>query len=287
MKQLNYQLLQLTQKNRDGSYSTQNARSRILALCAKELHELGYRRMTVHGLKMKHVDALVKHWIGRELTSGTIKNRMSHLRWWADKIGKPGVVRNDNEAYGIVRRQYVTNEDKSKTLGSKLDSVTNEHVKMSLLLQQAFGLRREESIKFQPQYADRGDKLVLKDTWTKGGKAREIAIRNEEQKEVLCQAHKLAGKGSLIPTNLNFIKQLKIYENAVSKAGYSKMHGLRHSYAQQRYEELTGWKCPVRGGARRQDLHGEKLEQDIDARMLISKELGHERLDVVSVYLGS
>lgn len=287
MRALNYELLQLTKKNRDGSFSTQNARSRILALCANELHELGYRRLSSQGLKGKHVDALVKHWTGRELSSGTIKNRMSHIRWWADKIGKPGVVRNDNEAYGIVQRQYVTNVDKSRKLDDKLDRVRDDHVRMSLRLQQAFGLRREESIKFQPQFADRGDKLVLKETWTKGGKEREIPIRSDEQRVVLKAAHALAGRGSLIPSNKNFVQQLRLYEDAVSKAGYSKMHGLRHGYAQQRYEELTGWKCPVQGGLRRHELVGPMVEQDIDARMIISKELGHERLDVVSVYLGS
>ena len=45
---------------------------------------------------------------------------------------------------------------------------------MSLQLQAAFGLRRGESIKIRPAWADRGDTLVLKDTWTKGGRAREI-----------------------------------------------------------------------------------------------------------------
>ena len=38
---------------------------------------------------------------------------------------------------------------------------------MSLELQQAFGLRREEAIKFIPSFADRGDHLVLKASWTK------------------------------------------------------------------------------------------------------------------------
>jgi hypothetical protein len=33
---------------------------------------------------------------------------------------------------------------------------------MSLELQRAFGLRREEAIKLNPSYADRGDRLALK-----------------------------------------------------------------------------------------------------------------------------
>jgi hypothetical protein len=109
---------------------------------------------------------------------------------------------------------------------------------MSLELQQAFGLRREEAIKFIPSYADRGDHLVLKDTWTKGGKAREIPLRTAEQREVLDRAHHLAGRGSLIPATRTYIQQLRVYEGHTARAGLSKLHGLRHAYAQQRYLDL-------------------------------------------------
>ena len=287
MRPLNYQLRQLAHANRDGSYATQTARGRILAQCANELHQLGYRRLSVSGLKTKHIDALVAHWMQRELSPGTIKNRMSHMRWWASKVGKPGVIQRDNEAYGIVKRQYVTNIDRAKTLDKRLDNVRDQYVVMSLKLQAAFGLRREESIKFAPNFADKGDKIVLKETWTKGGKAREIVIRNDAQRAVLDDAHALAGRGSLIPSNKNYVAQLRVYENATSKAGFSKLHGLRHGYAQQRYVELTGWKCPIQGGPARRSLTGLMRDKDTDARQLISRELGHERLDVVAVYVGS
>jgi len=49
------------------------------------------------------------------------------------------------------------------------------------------------TIKFIPSYADQGDRLTLKPSWTKGGKARTIPIRTPEQREVLDRAHKLAG----------------------------------------------------------------------------------------------
>jgi len=181
MRQLNYELYQLTQKNRDGSYATRNARSRILSQAATNLHELGYRRLGVRGLKAKHVEALLGHWQGRELSTGTIKNRMAHLRWWAEKVGKPGVLQKDNEAYGIMRREYVTNINKSRDLDGRLERLRDEYVRMSVRLQAAFGLRREEAIKFNPEYADRGDKIVLKDTWTKGGKAREVCRQSAKE----------------------------------------------------------------------------------------------------------
>jgi len=42
---------------------------------------MGYRRMSTHSLKPKHVDALVKRWLLENMTAGTIKNRMNCLRW--------------------------------------------------------------------------------------------------------------------------------------------------------------------------------------------------------------
>jgi len=66
-----------------------------------------------------------------------------------------------------------------------LEKVRDQHVRMSLELQQAFGLRREEAIKFQPSFADRGDHIVLKESWTKGGKSRVIPVRNEAQRAVV------------------------------------------------------------------------------------------------------
>jgi Integrase len=65
-------------------------------------------------------------------------------------------------------------------------------------MQQAFGLRREESMKFQPRYADRGNCIVLKGSWTKGGRPRTVPITTPEQRTVLEHAHRLVGAGSLI-----------------------------------------------------------------------------------------
>ena len=64
------------------------------------------------------------------------------------------------------------------------------------------------------------------------------------------------------------------------------MDGLRHAYAQARYEELTGWKCPATGGPDRKILTQEQRELDREARLIISRELGHEREQVTVAYLG-
>jgi integrase len=254
---------------------------------ANELHKLGYRGMNSHSLKPKHVEALVWRWLENEVAAGTIKNRMAAFRWWARKVNRQNVVARSNDHYGIPNRIFVTNTNKAKSI-SKVDlaNVRDEHVRMSLELQQAFGLRREEAIKFIPSYADQGDHLILKPSWTKGGKARSLPIRTPQQREVLDRTRHLAGKGSLIPSSRNYVQQLRIYEGNTLRAGLSKMHGLRHAYAQRRYEELTGWQSPAAGGPSSKSLTQEQREQDHEARLIISRELGHEREQVTAVYLG-
>lgn len=287
MRGLNHQLKQLCRHNREGSFGTQVQRERALTLLANQLHELGYRGMRAHSLKPKHVEALVDHWLKADVATGTIKNRMSALRWWARKVNKQNVVARSNDHYGIPNRQFVTDGSKAKSVtGEQLATVRDDYVRMSLELQQAFGLRREEAIKFIPGYADRGDHLVLKSSWTKGGKARVIPIWTEEQRLLLNRAHRLAGKGSLVPSQRNYVQQLRIYEGHTLRAGLSKLHGLRHAYAQRRYEELTGWKSPAAGGPDSRSLTREQKARDFEARLTISRELGHEREQITVVYLG-
>jgi hypothetical protein len=284
---LNYQLKQLCRYNREGSFGTQARRERELTLMANQLHELGYRGMNSHSLKPKHVEALVKHWLSANVAVGTVKNRMAAFRWWARKVDRQNVVARSNDHYGIPHRQFVTDGSKAKSVSTTdLDKVRDSYVRLSLELQQAFGLRREEAIKLMPGYADRGDHLVLKPTWTKGGRARTVPIRTDEEREVLNRAHQLAGKGSLIPANRNYRQQLRVYEGHTIRAGLSRLHGLRHAYAQRRYEELTGWKCPAVGGPSSRSLMPQQRELDQEARLTISRELGHDRTGILKTYIG-
>ncbi len=287
MRDLNYQLKQLCHRNRDGSYATQAKRMHHLMLIANQLDALGFRGMNARSLKPKHVEVLVKDWMAQALSVGTIKNRMAVLRWWAQKVDKQNVVARSNDHYGIPDRQFVTNASKAKSVGAPdLEKIRDPYVRMSLELQQAFGLRREEAIKFNPGYADRGDHITLKASWTKGGKKRDVPVRSDEQRVVLDRARRLAAGGSLIPSDRNYVQQLRIYERHTANAGLSKMHGLRHAYAQRRYEALTGWKAPAAGGPVTRALSPGQKVIDRHARQTISQELGHEREQITSVYLG-
>ena len=287
MKDLNYQLSKLCRENRDGGFSTQATRSRLLDLIANQLLALGFRRMQSTSLKPKHVDALLVHWCEQGIRVGTLKNRLSALRWWAKKVNKPSIIARDNSVYGIGKRENVAKESKALKLGAEqLSRISDRYVLLSIRLQAAFGLRREESIKFNPNYAEHGDHIKLKASWTKGGRARTVPIRNDDQRQLLDEVKALVKGGSLIPAQLNYVQHLNRYQRQLRNAGLTKLHGLRHAYAQQRYLELTGWKAPVAGGPTSKQLKPEQLAPDYEARAIVSSELGHARAEISAVYLG-
>ena len=288
MRDLNYALKLLCQRNRDGSYATQADREHILALIATQLEEMGFRHMNAHSLKPKHVARLVERWLAERLAPGTIKNRMSALRWWAQKVGKENVVARTNKAYAIADRVYVTNVSKARDLDAgHLGRLEEFGIRVSLRLQAAFGLRREESIKIIPSWADRGDWLVLKDSWTKGGRPRQIPIRNEAQRQLLEDAKAAAqGKSLIAPGYATYRAYREHFRYQCDRVGIHAFHGHRHGYAQARYEELTGWMCPARGGPKSRELSPEQRAVDLNARLTISRELGHNRERITAVYLG-
>jgi Phage integrase, N-terminal/Integrase len=332
MHDLNFQLRNLCLNCKEDSFATRSDRLSILLLVANNLHALGFRRLSVNGLKPKHVFGLVQLWKKQTIGIGTIKNRLACIRWWARKIGKFDMLSPTNDVFGIEDRVYVTNESKSSHLSfidsndfssdfssfdsctsidlpsfdssfgsfasfeSCLDKISDISIKTSILLQAAFGLRREESLKFIPSWADKGTHILLKGSWCKGGQQRSVPVLNQNQREVLDKSRVVAGFASMIPPHRSYIQQLKAYENLTQKVGLFKLHGLRHKYAQQRYFALTGWLSPSDGGVSKdsvlqsdslsldQKLHWSEL--DNQARLLISQELGHHRESITAVYLG-
>ena len=102
----------------------------------------------------------------------------------------------------------------------------------------------------------------------RGGKERDISIHTEAQRELLQEAKELARAGSLIPAEMSYRDQLNRFK------------------AQTRYAELTDWKAPAAGGPTAKQLSAEQKVIDRQARLTISRELGHEREQITAVYLG-
>ena len=181
---------------------------------------------------------------------------------------------------GPLKNKAIVNPDISK--------ITDPYVRISLELQRHFGLRREESLKIKPHLADQEHKLVLLGAWCKGNRSREIPIRTAEQRRWLDEAKLLAwhANRSLIPESKTYIRQRYVYDQQLRHSGI-RSHGLRHAYAQKRYQELTGWSAPIAGGPDPKTLNYEQRRQDTLARMILTEELGHSRISITRKnYLG-
>ncbi|MEM8814541.1 MAG: integrase domain-containing protein [Pseudomonadota bacterium] len=197
------------------------------------------------------------------------------------------MIAKDNSIYGIGARKYVIDYSKAQDLNlEKLAAISDPYTSLSIRLQAAFGLRREEAIKFQPSYAIKDDHLKLKSSWCKGGRARVVPITNDEQRALLVEVQAFAGTGSLIPAELKYVQQLHRYERQTRNVGLKKLHGLRHAYAQRRFAEIAGFPCPNNDGPRSKQLTIEQRALNEKARAMISAELGHARESITAVYLG-
>ncbi|TIE21363.1 integrase, partial [Legionella pneumophila] len=176
-----------------------------------------------------------------------------------------------------------------------LNKCTDPYIRLSLEGQMLFGLRREESMKFTLSEAHHGDSLLIKPSWTKGGIGRTLNITNEAQRQWLTKVSQLVRTGeSLIPPNRTYKQHLSQYEEQAKSMGVSKLHGLRHAYAQKRYRELTklfdpqsqGMPCPFEGGKKFNAMNPIEKAIDRKARQMISLELGHSRLSITRIYCG-
>ncbi|MDH3514349.1 MAG: integrase domain-containing protein [Gammaproteobacteria bacterium] len=286
MTPLQWDIQKTLRVNRDGSRTTQYQRKMMAFRFAKDIDGLGFRGLRLRGIGNRHVDKAVNRWKQQGLSHATIMNRLSVIRWLGQKINKPNLGYDSNARFGLNGRSQPRFNRAQRLTVSVTGKATDPYARVSFKLQAAFGLRRSEAMKIQPRWADRGTKLVLKGSWTKGGRPREIPIRTPYQRGVLEEAKRLAGNGSMIPPHKSYKQHLHTWEHETRKAGLSKTHGLRHAYAQTRYYELTGWKSPMQGGPPRDTLNDDQRELDSQARRQIAEELGHARISITYVYLG-
>lgn len=124
---------------------------------------------------------------------------------------------------------------------------------------------------------------------TKGGRGHEVdrlVPVSEQAMASLERAAAVQGAGrNLIPDGMswgqfsNHIKAVAL--PALRNDGLGTIHDLRSAYACARYKEITGRDAPVVVGCRLADRKSDK-----DARKIITQELGHGRIDVISEYVG-
>ena len=139
----------------------------------RRLQAEGIHQLKPKNLKPRHINLAVAQ-LRVEVEAGnrsigSAKNWLAHLRTYVRLIDRPYLVPRTNAGLGFGNRVYVPKESKALVLtGGHLERVTCPYVAMSLKLQREFGMRREEAMKIRPEWSDRGNTLVLRDSWCKG-----------------------------------------------------------------------------------------------------------------------
>ena len=260
----------------------------------------------------------------RQINRQTLMDYAGHLRQQVER-GELAIATAQNRLSSVNRTmaalrgdQYVKVPSPSKALGMRRTSVRHsvpqgqdrEQVKRIVevlcvhqqpraaaiaQLARATGMRLREAILADlprlKRESEQYGKINIQDG-TKGGRSGASAPRwikvDEHIREALRFAEQVSPDGShnlLAPheSYLDFIQgTVRPIRNLLHMHNLKGFHELRAAFACERYEQITQYPAPINGG------HCYQLDRCLDqeARVQISYELGHGRIDVVSAYIG-
>jgi site-specific recombinase XerD len=285
------------------STRTQTVRWQVIRRALIDLHDiLEFKVQSVHHIKQKHIHELAFYWeFIKKYSPGTIQNNLSILRTFFNWLGKRDFIPSTDKLFKVkttYQRTLCSNVDKSwkgngVDLGQTIQNIYqyDERVAVQLLYCLAFGMRVSESACSKPHQADLGDRIQV--AWgSKGGRYREVTIDDPVQRSVLelMKAYTFKETQSTIPSRYNLKKWLshfyyviRVYGDLTKKDLGVTPHGLRHEFAINMYEFLSGLAAPVRELVQ---LSVQNKKIDRKARVELSEALGHSRTDVVGAYIG-
>jgi integrase len=237
-----------------------------------------------------------------EICIATAQNRLSSVnRTLAALRGDQYVkIASPSKALGMQRssvRTRAPDGQEHQQLSRVIEALREQHHRVAAIicLARATGMRLRETIladlpRLQREAKHLG-RINIQDG-TKGARAGASAprwiIANNEVKAALQIARhaspphcrNLLAQGE---SYAEFLQQTVLpARETLHEHGLKGFHELRAAYACERYEQLTGHAAPVNRG------HCYRIDRDLDqlARQQISLELGHNRIDVVSAYIG-
>ncbi|KAB0525577.1 integrase domain-containing protein [Pseudomonas brassicacearum] len=233
----------------------------------------------------------------------TAQNRLSSVnRTMAALRGDQYVkISSPSKALGLqrssVRGEAPQGQDRAQIelIARALSERSQQRVAAIVHLARETGMRLREAIladlpRLQCEARQLG-KINIQDG-TKGGRSgasapRWIPVTDQIRSalERACEASPSRSRNLLAPNESykEFMQSVvQPARDLLHDHGLKGFHELRAAFACERYEQLTGLNTPVNGGR----VHREDRELDQRARQQISHELGHNRIDVVSAYIG-
>lgn len=173
------------------------------------LRQLGYGVRQWKNISNKHVGAVVNSWKAKGLATSTMKEYLSGVRVVA-AFFKNDCIAKENSAFGIGKRVYVSNRDKSVPQAvyervvadvKKSSDINDNRVAAQLQLQRELGLRKEEAFKFNPSACLLNDGRVLVHKGTKGGRERMILEVSERAKQAIDYAKHIVDGTNTMPND--------------------------------------------------------------------------------------
>ncbi len=271
------------------------------------LHDAGYKLRKMRNFDHRHLEAMFSDWDRRRLCGSTVKNHVYKLRRLLERADKSYLLPRIDEY--VAKRQSPmpgpgqgVAQDRGRSWSASGVDISeliqrvyarDSLVALQLCLQAELGLRVREAFRLRPDADWQGEQLkVIRGP--KGGRPRELSLTRPEQHRLLAHARQVAQaigrNGSLMPQGYSESRWRSYYYWVLHRCGVTRKgagvtsHGLRHEYAQRRYEALSGQPAPVRaGGSRQRDGLGG--EADAAARNQVARDLGHGRYDITSTYL--
>ena len=281
------QLDKLARHNRQGSFRTKEryyeAMKRFCAYLADEFH-----LQKLENISGKHLTSYVLWMQESGKSPSTIKTDLAAIRFFHDKMSNPKyrlpsndelVVELERRCFGGTNRTWSMTEF-NKMLGKAL-AIDRYDFILAMYLARYAGLRIHECFRIDTATAERALRENAITIKGKGGKVRtipineKIAIAMRKQLERTPRGHKL-----LVPDEMStyrainhlqfFIIKHREEVRDVDSDRPMTFHGLRHTYAAEKYQELV-----------------DSGRSPLDAHFEVSRLLGHERPDVTNIYLAS
>lgn len=291
-----HRFLQQSVQQKALSYSSADSLSdrwSRFATYAKE-HGVGRLERITPELVQQYGRALAQKVQSQKLSASYAQNLLSAVNTVMHLTPKQWESVSPTRDCGIAERSLVRTEPvltDRESLSVALDAlrVTGNFRGAAVAeLAREFGLRSKEAALLNAHSAlkeaqSKGFISVL--NGTKGGRHREVPITSEKQLEALKNASQAQEDArAVMPSDKNWAQyrnELQHVREVLKENGFAGLHDLRSAYAADRYEQLTGQQAPTNN-------NGIIINRarDLTAREMITKELGHGRIDVVAAYIG-
>lgn len=248
---------------------------------------VAYQKQSLNNISNQALEEYVQQAQEIGYSKGYISTNLSAIRFFVNQIKDSSYIKSNKEL-GVESR---TQEDRigpnrawTRTQVEEMYrlAINNNYSRVADVVRLAYthGLRLHEITRLDRATllkALRKNELTIKG---KGGLIRQVPLRNEAARKHI---RELADKTPLNSYKVFVLKNEKTHEvmkeaqnfiqnyrdKVIEPGGHNiTLHGLRHTYAQERYLELT-----------------EAGKGEYDAKLQISRELGHFRAEVTDIYL--